>query len=133
MSVLLNKTFNVDNKVIFLTGAAGLFGQQLSECFLSNGAKVILCIHSEEKIEKVRNILSRNYNDDQYLLLRFESTDSNSIEECAKKCIEKYNSIDVLINNASIDATFSNNKIDTLNKNSFENYPIELIKKICRC
>ena len=83
----INKIFNVESKVIVITGGCGLLGKTISESLNSNGAKVIIIDKKSTKIHK---------NIDFYFC------DLQSVKEIRKtkeKILSKYKTIDVLINN----------------------------------
>jgi NAD(P)-dependent dehydrogenase (short-subunit alcohol dehydrogenase family) len=121
--------FDIKNKNIILTGASGLFGKVLFRCFLEKGANVTLCIHNRSTIEIIEKELEREFPSEKYLITHLEITDENSIHDCIEKSIEKFNSIDVLINNAAVDASYSSEKKNNIIDSGFEDYPIESVKK----
>jgi len=121
--------FSVENKVVLVTGAAGLIGNQVSRAFLDAGARVILGVHTTTKIPAIQAELNQQYKPDNFLVCQLDITNEKSISECLESAINKFSRIDVLINNAAIDAKFDNKHIDNLNACRFENYPVELIEK----
>ena len=120
--------FNLQNKNIFITGAFGLFGSQIIECFFKRGACLTLCGHNQEKIDYWLKTKSGEYDINRYITTALEITDPDSINNAVEKSIDKFGKIDILINNAAIDAKFDSSKIGDLNKTEFENYPIENIR-----
>jgi len=91
MSEYLSKLFNLSNKVVLVTGAAGQLGSALCEAFNKSDAKVIgtdLADNFDSKyIEKYYQLDIRNKND---------------IEKIFKEINTKYGFIDILINNAGV-------------------------------
>jgi 2-deoxy-D-gluconate 3-dehydrogenase len=119
--------FDLRGKNIFLTGASGLFGKQISKSFLKLGANLVLCVHSKNKIDKMQKEYEKEFSKEKFVICHLEITDESSIELCLKKALEKFSSIDVLINNAALDAKMDNNNKVKLGQIRFENYPFENI------
>ncbi|GIV45729.1 MAG: beta-ketoacyl-ACP reductase [Ignavibacterium sp.] len=96
----------LENKIAIITGGAQGIGKAAVKRFAEEGAVVIIWDVNEEKasatINEFKNISSR---------IEFQKVDVTKLEsvsEAAKKIIDKYNKIDILINNAGItrDASF---------------------------
>jgi NAD(P)-dependent dehydrogenase (short-subunit alcohol dehydrogenase family) len=121
------------NKTIFITGAFGLIGLAISKNFLKLKYNVILADIQEDKFENVnQQLLGSGAKEDNFLLVKLDITNKSSIEKALKISIDKFNKVDVLINNAAIDAKFDTNGMENVNFSSFENYPIELVEKSIR-
>ncbi len=120
---------DVKGKNVLITGAFGLFGRELCKCFLENGANVILAGHSPKKIKAWKDSLTDGYDKSRYLVTQLELTDPSSVKQCISKSVKKFKTIDVLINNAAIDAKFDANNISKIAKHRFENYSIDTIRK----
>lgn len=120
--------FNLQDKNIFLTGSFGLFGTQLIECFYKRGACLTLCGHNQDKIDRWIKDKSCKYDYNRYLTTSLDIKEPDSIDRAVEKSIEKFGKIDVLINNAAVDAKFDSNNRGGLNKNEFENFPVENIR-----
>jgi len=121
------------NKTIFISGAFGLIGLAISKNFLKLNYNVILADIQEDKFENVnQQLLDSGAKEDNFLLVKLDITNKSSIEKALKMSIDKFNNVDVLINNAAIDAKFDTNGMANVNFSSFENYPIELVEKSIR-
>lgn len=82
-------------KVWFITGAAKGMGLEVAKTVLANGDKVIATSRSlAEQIE------SLGYETDNLLPLKADITNENEIKTAIERGIEKFGSIDVVINNA---------------------------------
>lgn len=90
--------FNIENKVIVVTGSVGVLGGEISKYLLQNGAAVILLHYKQEPLTKaIEELRTISTNVDGFLC---NVLDENSLQEASLKIIEKYHKIDVLINAA---------------------------------
>lgn len=124
-----DRLFSIQDRVILITGAFGFIGWEISKTFLRCGAKVILGGHNKLKCDTIRDELEREFSSNSFLVCHLDITDILKIETCIKKSTEAFSRIDVLINNAAIDAKFDKDNSDKINVNRFEHYPIDLIKE----
>lgn len=92
----LDKLFNLNNKVVVVTGACGQLGSQICKAFINSGSTVV-------GIDI--NIENKKHSDVDYYMLDTLKTKQKKI--IFEKIISKYKSIDVLINNAGV-STFAN-------------------------
>jgi len=90
----------VKDKVVFITGAASGIGYQIGVEFLKNGAKVVFTDINETKLRKiVGNLTSEGY---ECTGIRLDVTSEKEIGAAIDETVEKYNRLDVLINNAGL-------------------------------
>jgi NAD(P)-dependent dehydrogenase (short-subunit alcohol dehydrogenase family) len=119
--------FDLTGKNIIVTGAYGLIGKEVCDAFASAGANVIITDIGEEKVLKnYAEKLSEKYGTNNMGLF-LDITDSKSVESGVKNIINQFGNIDVLVNNAAIDAKFDKNVVD-INPTRFENYPIDKLE-----
>ena len=102
------------NKVIAITGGTDGIGRALVEQFLAKGATVSTCSRTPEKLSQLKNDFAGK-------ALFTVVADVSKEEDCKNfinKTIEKYNGIDVLINNAGISmrALFKDTELTTLKR-----------------
>lgn len=121
--------FDIHNKVILVTGAFGLIGKEISQTFLKQGAVVVLADINDSASETLQKQLESEFTSDKFLISRLDITKEESIGSCISLAVEKFGKIDVLINNAAIDAKFDKENGGQVNQSRFENYPIELLRK----
>jgi short-subunit dehydrogenase len=102
------------NKVVAITGGTDGIGKSLVENFLAQGAKVATCSRTPEKL----NLLKNEFSDEQLLTVVADVSKEEDCENFIAKTIEKFNSIDILINNAGISmrALVKETELDTLKK-----------------
>ena len=115
--------FDLNRKVIVITGATGLLGEQHVEAILRfNGIPILLDLNSESLKKKLIEI-SKEYPNIPSSAYEVNITNENEIENCCKDIIKKYGKIDGLVNNAA-----NNPKVEESSKVNFsrlENFKIE--------
>ena len=107
---LSNKYFDLSDYSVFITGAAGYIGTQISLHMAELGAKVILNGRNLAKLKKLQKVLeSKNLKSE---ISCFDINNNNQVKKFFKK-----NNIDILINNAAISLATSS---DVIVKQDFE-------------
>ena len=106
----MNK-YNLESKVAIVTGARRGIGEAIALKLAENGAKVVItdidqgdCELVVEKIKKAGG---------EGLALKLDVTDEDNIKEVIKTVKEKFERIDILINNAGIFIQEELDKMDT--------------------
>ena len=91
MNRYLDKLFNLENKVVLVTGATGQLGSILCEAYLSAGAKVIGwdVNKPDESIEGV-------------YYFSVDIAKKSSVDSAMQESFSKFGAVDVLINNAGV-------------------------------
>ncbi|MGD7044506.1 3-hydroxybutyrate dehydrogenase [Jeotgalibacillus proteolyticus] len=90
----------VENKVVFITGAASGIGYEIGCEFTREGAKVVLTDLDEKRVEQAAQTLAeKGYN---CIGLRCDVTQEAEIEKSIEEAIVHYGRLDVLINNAGM-------------------------------
>ncbi len=118
--------FNLKNKVAIVTGGAGFLGRMHIESIIeANGTAIILDI-SQELIDKTLVVLHKKYgNECNVEGYAVDITKKEDIHRISQVILKKYNSIDILINNAA-----NNPKVEGNSKNmraiQFENFPLDM-------
>jgi 3-oxoacyl-[acyl-carrier protein] reductase len=97
------KPLRLHQKVAIITGAANGIGFATAEKFINEGAITIICDMSADQVKQaVTKLQASTPNKDQVAGYVMNVTDRAGIDEVIKSVIEKYERIDVLINNAGI-------------------------------
>lgn len=125
MSRTSSEIFDVSNKVICLTGASGLIGNTIAKTISANGAKLIL---GDLNAKKLRENFS-DFSPENTLLVPLDITDQSSISALIDEARAKYGRIDVLINNAAIDAKFEKDSNTDLAAIDFAEFPLEKLQQ----
>jgi len=92
----IDKLFNLKDKVVVVTGACGQLGYRICEAFKNSGSVVI---------GTDMNIENNKLDGVEYFLL--DITKKEDTQKLYKSVVDKYGSIDVLVNNAGV-STFEN-------------------------
>ena len=100
--VRLNEIKMQDGKVFLITGANSGLGYETSKFLLERGATVIMCCRDLSKGEKAKNELLKFNFSGKIELVKLDLSDLKNVEEIAKFIKDKFNHLDVLINNAGI-------------------------------
>lgn len=90
---------NFKDKVVWITGASSGIGEHLAYAFAELGAKLILSSRNEKELNRVKNNCQKEA---EILLLPVDVTDFDNIPIIAKKAIDHFGFINILVNNAGI-------------------------------
>ena len=96
----VKKLFDLSDKTIVLTGAAGYLGKNYVDGLSQVGANVVLSDINYQGCKKIEKQMREKYDVDP-LSIKLDLTDSKSIKCMISKITKKYSSTDVLINNAA--------------------------------
>jgi 3-hydroxybutyrate dehydrogenase len=90
----------LENKVVFVTGAASGIGLCLAEAFANEGAKVVISDVNEEAAKEVA--LAMEEKGLEVLAYGCDVCNEDSIISSIKETIENFGRIDILVNNAGL-------------------------------
>lgn len=89
----------LQNRVAIVTGGARGIGQATAELFAKEGAKVIIWDLLDEGVETAQGI---NDNGGVAEFMKISITDKEAVEAAVSDIVQRYGTIDILINNAGI-------------------------------
>ncbi|XP_048399865.1 15-hydroxyprostaglandin dehydrogenase [NAD(+)]-like [Stegostoma tigrinum] len=92
----------LQGKVALVTGAAQGIGKAIAEILLKNGAKVSLLDINVPTGEATKAAFAQSYGDENILFLPCDVTSENQLKDCFSKTLEKFQSLDIVCNNAGI-------------------------------
>jgi short-subunit dehydrogenase len=103
---------NMKNKVAIVTGASSGIGLATAKELLKQGAKVVLAARSIEKLQTIEKEL----NNSNILIIPTDVSKEEDCKNLINKTIEKFQKIDILINNAGISmrAIFKDVKLEVI-------------------
>lgn len=88
------------NKVVVITGGAGLIGKEFVKAVIENNGVAIISDINEELGLKVKEDLSKDLNTKNIDFIKLDITSKDSLNNCIDFLNEKYGKIDALVNNA---------------------------------
>ena len=115
--------FSLTGKTAIITGGTGLIGKKHCEALSQVGANVIVADISLKLTQEFAETLGENA-----LGIALDVTDSGSLEKAKNKILERFGTIDILVNNAAINDMFENPEM-AAELSAFEKYPIEYFRK----
>lgn len=118
--------FYIENKIVIITGGAGLLGRKHAEAVIEGKGIPVLVDVSRSAVDsakvKIADLYGMDYTIESYIA---DITKREEIEQIADDLLGKYGHIDVLINNAA-----NNPKVEGSAANmkaiQFENFPIQM-------
>ncbi len=93
---------DLKNKVVLITGSSIGIGRETAFKFAKEGCKVVVTYFKEKKEGEETAKKCAILGASDVLLLQLNVMENTSIKNCVKKTIQKFNHIDILINNAGI-------------------------------
>jgi NAD(P)-dependent dehydrogenase (short-subunit alcohol dehydrogenase family) len=122
MTNKIEKLFQLDGRVIVITGAAGLLGKMHADAVAAYGGIPILLDISVSEAKKTANELNSKYNSSA-IGMSVDITNENEVEKNLEEILLEFGRIDGLVNNAA-----NNPKIESNSKKNFsrlENFPLQ--------
>ena len=95
---LLNKMFDINDKIVVITGGAGVLGAGICRMLASAGAIVAILDINLNAAESLSNEILESGG--QSVAITCNVLDRGSIEKCAEEILNKFGRIDILINGA---------------------------------
>lgn len=104
MTVALPKIFDLSGRTALITGAGGLLGPQHGFALVETGASVILADIEKDRVLAAANTIRNRFSDAAVEAVHLDVCDLDSIKGLAKALSDRSREIDILVNNAAIDA-----------------------------
>jgi NAD(P)-dependent dehydrogenase (short-subunit alcohol dehydrogenase family) len=88
------------DKVVFVTGARGGIGSTIAQTCALHGARVVIAdINKSAADEVATKIINEDANKRDYVMaIELDVTDEKAIQNAVKSVVDKWNTIDVLVN-----------------------------------
>jgi protochlorophyllide reductase len=93
---------NLDGRIAVVTGATGGLGREITKMLLKLNAKVIMAVRNIKKAEEFRDSLISCYDVNNIDIIKLELSSLKETKLFINKLKEKYEKIDILINNAGM-------------------------------
>ena len=91
----------LNGKVAIITGSARGIGKAIAEEYAKNGAKVVISDILQELADETAKELQEKYNVET-LAIKADVSKMEEVDTLVKSTIEKFGSIDIIVNNAGI-------------------------------
>jgi 2-deoxy-D-gluconate 3-dehydrogenase len=125
----MTPSVSITGKVILITGGAGQIGRTLCEGFLKQGALVAISDWNTEALQASEREMLSTFAPAGFMALHHNITQEDSNANCIARVVENFGKLDVLINNAAIDAKFVDASDKSVNQSRFEHYPAALLRR----
>lgn len=89
------------NKIVFISGASAGIGKACALSFAKEGANLIICSRTLEKMENLKKDLEKNY-PIKVLALELDVRDRAKVLETIENLDDSWKNIDILVNNAGL-------------------------------
>lgn len=117
--------FSLQDKVIVVTGAMGLIGKEICDAFCEAGGSVVVTdIREEGQCVAYAKELEKRYGV-PCLGIHADITNDEGVTRLFDTLIKTFGHVDVLVNNAAIDAKFDDRVVEVSGV-PFEKFPIEV-------
>jgi NAD(P)-dependent dehydrogenase (short-subunit alcohol dehydrogenase family) len=114
----VNELFSLEGKVAIVTGACGLLGKHHCRALSEAGANIVVADISTDDSRGFAEELGQNN-----LGISMDVANPESIKRALQRIMDKYNRIDVLVNNAAVNNSFENPSL-AKEESMFEHYPL---------
>ena len=98
--------FNLEGKVALVTGASRGIGESVARLFAQQGAKVIIASRNQDALDELAAKINSDNGNDNVIGMACHIGNSESVTELLNQVTNKYNKIDVLVNNAATNPFF---------------------------
>lgn len=90
----------LQNKVVWITGASSGIGEAMVYVFAKEGAKIVISARRENELKRVA--INSKLDDSHIFILPLDLENTNNINEKVNQVVGKFGQIDVLINNSGM-------------------------------
>ncbi len=125
MTSVVEDTFDLMDRVVLVTGAAGLIGSHFCEILAKAHARVVAVDIDQQKTDDVvQKIRSQNLCIESY---QANITDPTSVQTMMQRSYHKFGALDVLVHCAALDPKFDREH-EQNHTYTFEDFPLETWK-----
>ncbi len=122
MSWTLDDIPDLTGKVIIVTGANSGLGFETTKELSRKGAKVVMACRNSQKAEKAMQKIKKDIPEAYLDIMLLDLASQKSVADFANQFMQKYNRLDVLINNAGIMAAPYSETVDGFENHFATNY-----------
>lgn len=106
MTQSINSPFNLNGKVALITGASRGIGEATARLFASQGAEVIISSRKQESLDQLANKINQEGYLGKVTGMACHIGNSESVSSLLETLTQKFDKIDVLVNNAATNPFF---------------------------
>lgn len=93
---------SLDGKVAVVTGANSGLGFETTKKLAEKGCEVVMACREHDKASEARNEIEKELRDPDLRIIELDLADLNSINDFARRFEEKYDRLDLMVNNAGV-------------------------------
>ena len=126
MPMIMDK-FSLAGRTALVTGGAGLLGRQFTRTLGEAGAKVVVAdLDQKAAGEHAASLIEAGID---ALAMGVDVTDPESVTQMVAETVNRFGSLDVIVNSAAMDPKFDPENLGRQSANAFETYPLETWKQ----
>ena len=91
---------NIKGKVVIVTGASSGIGEATASEFAKEGARIVLAARSVDKLQELAGEIAAMNSGAETLVIQTDLSKLEDIQAMIRQTLERFNRIDVLVNNA---------------------------------
>jgi dehydrogenase/reductase SDR family member 12 len=91
---------SLEGRTVLITGPTSGLGRAAADEIAALGARIVLLSRSQDKLERVRDELSRRHGADRFPIVVADMSSLRSVREAVGKVLEREARLDVLVDNA---------------------------------
>jgi 3-oxoacyl-[acyl-carrier protein] reductase len=92
----------LNNKVAIITGGSKGIGKAITSAYIQEGAKVVIAARTITHLEKTTNDIQQLFPNGEIEFFQCDVTSESNIEALCKFTLDKFSSIDIMVNNAGL-------------------------------
>ncbi len=100
------------NKVILISGGTSGIGKEIVITLLNKGHKVATFSRTQKRIEELKSALENKFDPANFLIMQGDVTSTSDLRKVTDSTIEKFGTLDVVINNAGVCFLFECDSFD---------------------
>ena len=93
--------YDLNGKVVIITGASQGLGEQFAHGFAQSGAQVVLAARNKDALNKIANELTKQYNTTS-IVVPTDVGKEKDIINLVQQTVKEFSTVDVLVNNAGM-------------------------------
>ncbi len=122
----VDQIFNLNDKVVLVTGAAGLIGSRFCQVLAESGAKVAAADLQKEKVLNLVKKIAGGHS--QAAGFQVDITSAESVHQLMEETLARFGRLDVLVHCVALDPKFDKANMEKQTV-GFEDFPLELWQK----